>query len=64
LNERSPKPEDFMAKLEEMKESGAVQGADLDKFVCLLSKILDDKALSLYLYLFSLCALPPFWSPL
>jgi len=45
LNERSPKPTELMAKLDAMRESDDFDAADLDKFVCLLSKILDDKAL-------------------
>ena len=43
LNERSPKPAELMAKLEALKESGDYQPGELDKFVTLLSKILDDK---------------------
>ena len=43
LNERSPKPAELMSRLEALKESDDFDAGDLDRFVCLLSKILDDK---------------------
>ena len=43
LNERSPKPQEFMDKLDSLKDSEDFDPSDLDRFVCLISKILDDK---------------------
>ena len=49
LNDRSPKPAELMAKLEAMKASDDFDAGDLDRYVSLLSKILDDKVLTCYI---------------